>query len=514
MARSTSSPSERGTGASIIGICALAGLVAAVGGGLVAGGDAPKLLVGAALGLVVGALGALGVIAVVDRRLSVDVVDPRLVAFDGADGGEAPLSGAVRTAGPAVAPVAVAAPSADAAATAPSAAEAPARTRGGVTLTAGTGQSTVVRPAANLEALVTSIGHRYQSLADRQLAALSDLAGEDLGDGPDSPKLALATRLARRMRRTSKTLQVLADDPDSRETAPTANIGDVIAAAIADNDEFARIDYRSLHPGQVDGEVVPDVVHLLAELIDNAVSSSRTNGTSVTVLGRRSSDGYILSVVDEGSGMPTNQRTVANDRVHTPPSLGQQSPAAFGLPTVGRLAARHDITVTLLEAATDGVIAKVRLPVRVMADQLAGPAARRAKDRPAVGTPGTPGTPGTTGDPSGERAGADSVIDLTDGEARSATVGAGPVKATAAATVGASTEGRGGRPDPSGRADLARQVQRNRSTNQEAPVRNPMQPASLDRAAGRGSGGGRTPATTSKGEAERRAEDGRPDGRR
>jgi hypothetical protein len=246
------------------------------------------------------------------------------------------------------------------------------------------------------------------------------------------------------------------------------------------------------------------VVHLLAELIDNAVSSSRTNGTSVTVLGRRSSDGYILSVVDEGSGMPTNQRTVANDRVHTPPSLTQQSPAAFGLPTVGRLAARHDITVTLLEAATDGVIAKVRLPARVMGDQLAAPAARRAKDRPAVGSAG--GADGSVGR-------ADAVIDLTD-DARPAAAGAGPVKSTAAATVAPSNESRTTRPDPSGRADLARQVQRNRSTNQEAPVRNQMQPASLERSPGRGPGGGRTPAPAPKGDAERRAEDGRSDGQR
>ena len=507
MARSTSSPSERGTGTSIIGICSLAGLVAALAGGLVAGGDAPKLLVGAALGLIVGALGALGVIAVVDRRAPARANDARLPAFDRADEHDARPTGTVRSTGSTSAPAPSAAvTSTDASSTLPVSTADTSRgpRNGGATVTAGgggTGQGGVVRPAANLEALVTSIGHRYQSLADRQLAALSDLAGDE----PENGKLALATRLARRMRRTSKTLQVLANDPDSRETAPTAGIGDVIAAAIADNDEFARIDYRSLHPGQVDGEVVPDVVHLLAELIDNAVSSSRTNGTSVTVLGRRTADGYILSVVDEGSGMPTNQRTVANDRVHTPPSLTQQSPAAFGLPTVGRLAARHDISVTLLEAATDGVIAKVRLPARVMGDQLAGPAARRAKDRPAVGSAG--GADGSV-----ERV--DAVIDLTDGDARPTAAGAGPVKSTATATVAPSSESRSTRPDPSGRADLARQVQRNRSTNQEAPVRNQMQPASLERSPGRGPGGGRTPAPASKGDAERRAEDGRSDGRR
>jgi signal transduction histidine kinase len=499
MARSTSSPSERGTGASIIAISSLAGLVAALAGGLVAGGEPPKLLVGAALGLVVGALGALGVIAVVDRRLPTESADGRLAAFDRMAATEPARAGAGRPAGPAAAPATQPAAVFDDAVTAAPAAEVSARTRNGGAVPVGAvaASATAISrgPGANLEALVTSIGHRYQSLADRQLAALSELADDE----PENGKLALATRLARRMRRTSKTLQVLADDPDSREAAPTATIAEVIAAAIADNDEFARIDYRSLHPGQVDGDVVPDVVHLLAELLDNAVSSSRTNGTSVSVLGRRSADGYILSVVDEGSGMPTNQRNVANDRVHTPPSLAQQVPSAFGLPTVGRLAARHDISVTLLEAATDGVIAKVRLPARVMGGQPADPAARRAKDRPAFGAGGAAKDP-------------DRVIDLT-AEARPATVGTGPVKATAGTTVAPPAEGRSARPDPSGRADLARQVQRNRGNAQEAPVRNSMQPASLDRSSGRSSGSGRSPASDPKDDAEAPAKDGGPDGR-
>jgi signal transduction histidine kinase len=487
-------------GAAIIGIGSASGSLAALAGGAVSGANAPQLLVGAALGLVIGALGALGAIAVADRRAvrafeaGVDAATLSAAASQSME--PAPRGNGATAARPplrAGAPVpAVAASSTDSRADLRADVGAPATTPARAR-TAGT-----VRPAENLEALVTSIGHRYQSLADRQLEALTGLADDE----PENGALALATRLARRMRRASKTLQVLADDPDSRETAPTATITDVIAAAIADNDEFARIDYRSLHPARVDGEIVPDLVHLLAELIDNAIGSSRTNSTSVTVLGRRSTDAYLLSVVDEGAGMPTGQRELANERVHTPPALGQQSPAAFGLPTVGRLAARHDIGVTLLEAATDGVIAKVRLPARVLGggkDRDATPT--RAKDRPAVAATGAAAT--AAGATPGRD---DTVIDLSERGARPA-----PVTAAAApgATLSNGPEGRDGNsrdggsrdsgsddrdgrnqrenrnrraePDPASRAELARQVQRNRPTPQEAPVRTSMQPASLAR---------------------------------
>jgi hypothetical protein len=457
----------------------------------------------------------------------------------------------------------------------------------GAVRTAGTPR--VARPAGNLELLVASIGHRFQSLADRQLDALTDLAGEDAGNA----KLALATRLARRVRRASKSLQVLADDPDSREVAPNTPITEVIAAALADNDDFARIDFRSVHPAQVDGEVVPDLVHLLAELIDNAAVSSRANGTRVAVLGRRSDDAYLLSVVDEGTGIAADQRNVANERVQAPPRLTDQSPAAFGLPTVGRLAARHGIGVVLLEAATDGVIAKVRLPARLVGGEDGGPAGPRAKDRPPVGaeragrradradigdaraiTPatlapdaeamtaqamtaeartaeamiaeartaeamiaeartaeaaavatGAPGAAGAAGTASAAEAAtpAESGASTTpagDGETageapnergagppspggpgwpppRSPRPGspptASPSEPSAAATGGAgATLGRGRSgaaatpPDPSARADVARQVQRGRSIPQEPPVRNAMQPANLSRPPGRG----------------------------
>ena len=195
-------------------------------------------------------------------------------------------------------------------------------------------------------------------------------------------ELAASTRLARRIRRASKTLQVLAHDGECQETSERTSIVSVIELAIADNDHQGRIDYQSVHNAAVSGDAVPDLVHLLAELIDNAITASEHNQTKVVVLGRRSSDGYLLSVVDEGRGIADPERHSANSVLEAPPTLAAQPADSFGLATVGRLASRHGVGVTLLEAATDGVIAKVRLPAAL----LDGPRGkgRRQPEQPAA----------------------------------------------------------------------------------------------------------------------------------
>ncbi len=273
---------------------------------------------------------------------------------------------------------------------------------------------------ANLGPLVTSIGNRYRGLADRQLGALQALgaatrAGGEDGAGSRAEVVATraqAVRLGRRMRRLAKTLEVLADDPDGRESARPASMGDVIAAAIADNDEHERVDATSLHPAIVDGNAVPDLVHLLAELIDNAVAASAGSDTKVVVVGRRSAEGYLLSVVDEGRGMAKAERGTANQQLSSPPPLPRQSATAFGLPTVGRLAERHGVAVQLLEAATDGLIAKVRVPARLLEGSKASaatPPSVKAK------TPGkAPAPTPAAASPAAGVIDADSILDLRD----------------------------------------------------------------------------------------------------
>lgn len=375
-----------------VGLGAVSGALAGLAGAALAGGTGPNPVVGALSGLVVGLLGG----------LAASRVRPSATPSPTGHGGAVTAGDLLAAAGPGPARV----PAGGAPAPSEAAAAGPL--------------------SSNLGPLVTAIGNRYRVLADRQLRALDGAAGVAGGASTGSTEGRAdghqATRLSRRMRRLAKTLEVLADDPGSPEPAPPTPMTDVLRAAIADNDEPSRIDYSSLHPATVDGEAVGDLVHLLAELIDNAVASSRGNGTKVVVVGRRAGDGYLLSVVDEGVGMPPADREAANGRLSSPPPLAQQSPTAFGLPTVGRLAGRHGIAVQLLEAATDGLIAKVRIPARLLdghgASRPARSGAERGGDRGAA-RPDPGAGPGE-----GARRATVDVIDLTDEEGAPAAGGA------------------------------------------------------------------------------------------
>ncbi len=217
-------------------------------------------------------------------------------------------------------------------------------------------------PPANLEPLVRAIGERFSALADRQLEAIQQL-GDTRPDLRGSAPLAEADRLARRSARAATTLLVLADPDELAPPGRDRTIAEVLDAALADSAHRDRIDVGSLHDETVRGLFVGDVAHLLAELIDNAAAASVE---PVVVVGRRAADGYVLAVVDEGAGLSAVARAGANEVLHSPPELHSQEPVALGLSVVGRLAARHGISVQLLEGATDGTIAKVRLPARLL----------------------------------------------------------------------------------------------------------------------------------------------------
>lgn len=216
--------------------------------------------------------------------------------------------------------------------------------------------------ATNLVPLVRALGDRFGELAERQLDALDRLVRQEPALQGE-PALHDARRLARRSRRAAGTLIVLADPDGSAPARADHPIADVLDAALADSEHRSRIDVESVHGEVLRGEFVEDVAHLLAELIDNAAAAS---SEPVVVVGRRATDGYVLAVVDEGDGLSAVARADANHILTSPPGLDRQSPGALGLSVSGRLAARHGITVQLLEGATDGVIAKVRLPLRLL----------------------------------------------------------------------------------------------------------------------------------------------------
>src|SRR5271155_5654760 len=131
----------------------------------------------------------------------------------------------------------------------------------------------------------------------------------------------------------------------------------------------------------IGGAASGDIVHLLAELVDNAMRYSPPASPVRVSAGFRSDGAVLLQVVDVGLGMTDGDRRIANMRLRAGGEVTPDSARHMGLFVVGRLADRHGIRVRLqgssIEEARSGTTAEVYLPATVLAGAAAGPAAPR-----------------------------------------------------------------------------------------------------------------------------------------
>jgi hypothetical protein len=133
---------------------------------------------------------------------------------------------------------------------------------------------------------------------------------------------------------------------------------------------------------RVVGHAVSDVVHLLAELIENAAAFSPP-GTRVQVTGEPAAHGYLLEVEDQGIGMSDEELTEANEQLAKPATIDLAGAQRLGFYVVGRLASRHGIKVRLRRSWFGGVAALVLLPSSL----LGGPETEMERAGPAAGQP-------------------------------------------------------------------------------------------------------------------------------
>jgi signal transduction histidine kinase len=229
------------------------------------------------------------------------------------------------------------------------------------------------RLRASVSAMFVSLSRRSQSLLERLLGQIDSL---ELGE-QDSERLADLFRmdhLATRMRRNSENLLVLAGQEAPRRWAEPVSLADVARAAVSEIEQYDRV-ALNIQPGiGVTGNAVADVVHLLAEVIENATTFSAKD-TEVTVSGHAlRSGGVLISVIDSGMGMLEEQLRQVNWRLENPPAADVEVSRHMGLFAVAHLAARHGIRVRLRRGARGGLIAHVWLPSTVISrDVGAGP---------------------------------------------------------------------------------------------------------------------------------------------
>ncbi len=207
--------------------------------------------------------------------------------------------------------------------------------------------------------IFVTMARRNRSLIDRQLAMLDEYEAEV--DDPDVlANYYQLDHLATRMRRNSESLLVLANAEPKRRRVKATEIDDVVRASIGEVEDYRRIEIEALESLQVRGNVVADVSHLLAELLDNATSFSPPD-SPVRVGGRRTGDSYMLRIVDDGVGIPTERLRHLNELLREPPIVGLSASSTLGMSVVSLLANKHDIQVTL-SAGNPGLTVDVVLP--------------------------------------------------------------------------------------------------------------------------------------------------------
>jgi signal transduction histidine kinase len=205
-----------------------------------------------------------------------------------------------------------------------------------------------------------SLARRSQSLLHRQLTLLDQM--ERRASDPEAlDDLFRLDHLTTRMRRHAEGLVILAGAPPGRGWSSPVRMVDVMRGAIAEVEDYARVSVATRSQAALAGSAVADVIHLLAELIENATTLSPPY-TSVRVSGDTVANGFAIEVEDRGLGMGPTRLAELNDRLANPPEFNPSDSEQLGLFVVSQLAKRHGIRVTLKASPYGGTAAIVLIP--------------------------------------------------------------------------------------------------------------------------------------------------------
>ncbi|TDC72744.1 HAMP domain-containing protein, partial [Micromonospora sp. KC606] len=222
-----------------------------------------------------------------------------------------------------------------------------------------------------LNEVFLNLARRSQGLVHRQLALLDRM--ERRTEDPDElADLFRVDHLATRLRRHAEDLVILAGAVPGRGWRQPVAVLDVVRGAVSEVEAYDRVDVGELQPAGLEGRAVADVIHLLAELIENATAFSPPE-TRVGIAGQRVPKGYVVEITDHGLGMSPGAVAEANRRLADPPDLDPTDSARLGLFVVARLAARHGIMVTLRSEQPGGLTAVVLVPTDLVTDEPPAP---------------------------------------------------------------------------------------------------------------------------------------------
>ncbi|MET8248033.1 nitrate- and nitrite sensing domain-containing protein [Streptomyces sp. NPDC005202] len=228
-----------------------------------------------------------------------------------------------------------------------------------------------------LFAVLLNIARRNQALVHRQLKLVDTL--ERRTEDPDTlQELFRIDHLTTRMRRHAESLIILSGAVPGRRWRRPVPVADVVSSAVSEIEDYARVEVPPMPEVGVAADAVADVVHLIAELLENATVFSPPH-TRVTLRSGRARGGFVLEIDDRGLGLGPDQIEEAHRTLTRPDDFDPTRHERLGLYVVGRLAARHGIGVTLTRSPYGGTTAVVLLPEAVLADVVPEPPVREAE---------------------------------------------------------------------------------------------------------------------------------------
>ncbi|HWO66272.1 MAG TPA: nitrate- and nitrite sensing domain-containing protein, partial [Umezawaea sp.] len=235
-----------------------------------------------------------------------------------------------------------------------------------------------------------NLSRRSQGLVERQLRLMEELERKE--ENPQQlANLFKLDHLATRMRRNNENLMVLSGTDVTRRFSKPIPLADVLRAAASEIEHYQRVVVQTTPQVEVVGYAASDLVRLIAELLDNATAFSPPR-SHVVIVGRpRNGGGVVIDVIDEGVGMAPPELEAANVRLSSVDTDELPATRQMGHFVIARLAARHQVEVTLVDQGPhrDGLRAVVGVPPELirkptvapptLVDTLPPPVARRAQ---------------------------------------------------------------------------------------------------------------------------------------
>jgi signal transduction histidine kinase len=231
-----------------------------------------------------------------------------------------------------------------------------------------------------------NLARRLQSLVHREIQLLDDLEN-DVEDPELLKGLFHVDHLATRIRRHAENLAVLGGAISRRQWSRPVTMTEVLRSAIAEVEQYPRIKLVPPIDGTLRGHAVADVIHLLAELVENATVFSSPH-TQVLLRAQYVTAGLAIEVEDRGLGMPADEQKKMNGLLADPDQVDVAhllQDGRIGLFVVSALARRHRITVRLQSNIYGGVQAVLVLP-----QSLLGGGQDDQEGRAPEGTPAQP----------------------------------------------------------------------------------------------------------------------------